>query len=89
MTTNPAAIAGLRRQITYEEAHRLANTEGPPVTYDYAAIRLVQSPLFQRMGEKLEAGVTDQNMARMVEVERRHEVTQAAMRQVWVTRSQT
>ena len=33
-------LAGLRRQLTFEEAARLADVEGPPITYDYAALRL-------------------------------------------------
>ena len=63
-------LSGLRRQLTFEEAARLADVEGPPITYDYAALRLTQSPLFQRMGEKIEEDITAQNIARMNEVER-------------------
>ena len=80
------AIAGLRRQLTFAEAARLADVEGPPITYDYAALRMTQSPLFQRMGEKLEADITQQNMGRMAHVEREHDIRQAAM-QAGVTRA--
>ena len=76
-----AAIAGLRRNITYDEANRLSQVKGPPITYDYAALRLTQSPLFQRMGEKLDEDITQQNVARMQHVERDNTVTQAAMQQ--------
>ena len=72
-------LAGLRRQLTFEEAARLADVEGPPITYDYAALRLVRSPLFQRMGEKLEEDISAQNVARMNEVERQHNITNIAM----------
>ena len=72
-------LAGLRRQLTFEEAARLADVEGPPITYDYAALRLTQSPLFQRMGEKLEEGITAQNIGRMNEIERQHNITNISM----------
>ena len=65
-------LAGLRRQLTFEEAARLAEVKGPELRYDYAATRLVQSPLFQRMGEKLDEEIGAQNAARMEEVERQH-----------------
>ena len=82
MSSIPASkdtVAGLRRQLTFEEAARLADVEGPPITYDYAALRLTQSPLFQRMGEKIEEDITAQNIARMSEVERQHNITNIAM----------
>ena len=71
--------SGLRRQLTFEEAARLADVEGPPITYEYAALRLTQSPLFQRMGEKMEEDITAQNVGRMNEVERQHNITNIAM----------
>ena len=63
------AVAGLRRQLTFNEAAQLAEVQGPPLTYDYAAMRLTQSPLFQRMGEKMEEQMTTEQVARMQEVE--------------------
>ena len=63
-------LAGLRRNLTFEEAAQLADVEGPPLRFDYPALRLTQSPLFQRMGEKLDEEITAQNVARMGEVER-------------------
>ena len=58
-------IGGLRKQLTFAEAARLADVEGPPLTYDYAALRLTQSPLFQRMGEKIEEEATQQSVQRI------------------------
>ena len=89
MSSIPASkdmVRGLRRQLTFEEAARLADVEGPAITYDYAALRLTQSPLFQRMGEKIEEDITAQNVARMNEVERQHNITNIAM-QGGVTRT--
>ena len=70
-TTGPAP--GLRRQLTFEEAASLAEVKGPEIHFDYAALRLTQSPLFQRLGEKMEDDIGAQNAARMNEVERRVE----------------
>ena len=72
-------LAGLRRQLTFEEAAQLADVEGPSLHYDYPALRLTQSPLFQRMGEKLDEEITAQNVARMGEVERQHNITNLSM----------
>ena len=59
-------LEGLRRQITFAEAAKLADVEGPPLTFDRAAMRLTQSPLFQRMGEKIEEDATEQNIKRIL-----------------------
>ena len=50
---------GLRRQITFEEAAQLADVEGPRITFDYPALRLTQSPLFQRMAEQIDATIIE------------------------------
>ena len=83
-TTGPAP--GLRRQLTFEEAAELAEVKGPEIHFDYAALRLTQSPLFQRLGEKMEDDIGAQNAARMSEVERQHNVTRIAA-QSGVTRA--
>ena len=70
---------GFRRQITFEEAAQLADVEGPRLTFDYPALRLVQSPLFQRMGEQIDANVTQQNLGRIAAVEQQNDLQQAAM----------
>ena len=75
-TTGPAP--GLRRQLTFEEAAQLAEVHGPEIHFDYAALRLTQSPLFQRLGERMEDDIGAQNAARMAEVERQHNVTRIA-----------
>ena len=72
-------LAGLRRQLTFEEAAKLANVEGPPLSLDYPALRLTQSPLFQRMAEKLDDDITSQNMARNGEIERQNNITNLSM----------
>ena len=83
-TTGPAP--GLRRQLTFEEAAQLAEVKGPEIHFDYAALRLTQSPLFQRLGEKMEDDIGAQNAARMNEVERQHNITRIAA-QSGVTRA--
>ena len=60
---------GFRRQISFEEAAKLADVDGPRITFDYPAIRLTQSPLFQRMAEQIDATVTQQNVGRIAAVE--------------------
>jgi Collagen triple helix repeat (20 copies). len=72
-------LAGLRRQLTFEEAAKLADVEGPPLGLDYPALRLTQSPLFQRMAEKLDDDITSQNMARNGEIERQNNITNLSM----------
>ena len=72
-------LDGLRRQLTFEEVARIANVKGPELRYDYPATRLTQSPLFQRMGEKLDEEIRAQNVARMGEVERQHNITTLSM----------
>jgi hypothetical protein len=72
-------LAGLRRQLTFEEAAKLADVEGPPLSLDYPALRLTQSPLFQRMAEKLDNDITSQNMARNGEIERQNNITNLSM----------
>ena len=73
------ALAGLRRQLTFEEAAQLADVEGPPLRLDYPALRLTQSPLFLRMAEKLDNDITSQNMARNGEIERQNNITNLSM----------
>ena len=70
---------GFRRQITFEEAAQLADVEGPRVTFDYPAIRLTQSPLFQRMAEQIDANITQQNVGRIAHVEQQNDLQNAAM----------
>ena len=72
-------LAGLRRQLTFEEAAKLADVEGPPLGLDYPALRLTQSPLFQRMAKKLDDDITSQNMARNGEIERQNNITNLSM----------
>ena len=70
---------GFRRQITFAEAAQLADVEGPRLTFDYPALRLTRSPLFQKMADQIDANVTQQNIGRIAAVEQQNDLQQAAM----------
>jgi hypothetical protein len=72
---------GFRRVITFEEAAQLADAAevGPPLRLEYPSLRLVQSPLFQRMAAQIEETATQQTVSRIAAVEQDHQMQQAAM----------
>jgi hypothetical protein len=74
---------GFRRVITFEEAAQLADAAevgaGPPLRLSYPAMRLVQSPLFQRMAGQIDETATQQQVQRIAAVEQDHRMQEAAM----------
>jgi len=74
---------GFRRVITFEEAAQLADAAelgvGPPLRLAYPAMRLVQSPLFQRMAGQIDETATQQQVQRIAAVEQDHRMQEAAM----------
>ena len=78
----PKGAEGFRRVITFEEAAQLADAaeiSGPPLRLSYPAMRLVQSPLFQRMAAQIDETATQQQVQRIAAVEQDNRMQEAAM----------
>ena len=71
---------GLRRQVNYFEAVELLK-HNPVIGHlaNYAATEMIRSPLFQRMGDHIEATATKQTLGNMNEVRSNVELKRTAI----------
>ena len=71
---------GLRRQLNYFEAVELSK-HNPVIGHlaNYAATEMIRSPLFQRMGDHIEAMAAKQTLGNMNQVQTNAEITRTAV----------